>query len=130
MSLSTLLIGIVIAVILFALIISGKLRALVKAFLNLFVEDLASTPEGAEALFNQKEEEVEEKFRRADTVYKKVAGQRKRCKDELEDLENRLKTNENQCERLAKAGDEEGLDIMITLRESVLVTILLSCLIK
>ena len=95
MSLSTLLIVIVIAVILFALIISGKLRALVKAFLNLFVEDLASTPEGAEALFNQKEEEVEEKFRRADTVYKKVAGQRKRCKDELEDLENRLKTNEN-----------------------------------
>ena len=114
MSLSTLLIVIVIAVILFALIISGKLRALVKAFLNLFVEDLASTPEGAEALFNQKEEEVEEKFRRADTVYKKVTGPRKRCKDELEDLENRLKTNENQCERLAKAGDEEGLDIKIT----------------
>ncbi len=113
MSLSTLLVGIVIAVILFALIISGKLRALAKAFLNLFVEDLASTPEGAEALFNQKEEEVEEKFRRADTVYKKVAGQRKRCKDELEELENRLKTNENQCERLAKAGDEEGLDIKI-----------------
>lgn len=113
MSLSTLLIGIVIAVILFALIISGKLRALAKAFLNLFVEDLASTPEGAEALFNQKEEEVEEKFRRADTVYKKVAGQRKRCKDELEELENRLKTNESQCERLAKAGDEEGLDIKI-----------------
>lgn len=113
MSLFTLLIGIVIAVILFALIISGKLRALAKAFLNLFVEDLASTPEGAEALFNQKEEEVEEKFRRADTVYKKVAGQRKRCKDELEELENRLKTNESQCERLAKAGDEEGLDIKI-----------------
>ena len=113
MSLSTLLIGIVIAVILFTLIISGKLRALAKAFLNLFVEDLASTPEGAEALFNQKEEEVEEKFRRADTVYKKVAGQRKRCKDELEELENRLKTNESQCERLAKAGDEEGLDIKI-----------------
>lgn len=113
MSLSTLLIIIVIAVILFALIISGKLRALVKAFFNLFVEDLASTPEGAEALFNQKEEEVEEKFRRADNVYKKVAGQRKRCNDELEELQTRLKTNENQCERLAKAGDEEGLDIKV-----------------
>ena len=54
MSLTTLLIIIVIGVILFALIISGKLRALVKAFFNLFVEDLAATPEGAEALFNQK----------------------------------------------------------------------------
>ena len=119
MSLTTLLIIIVIGVILFALIISGKLRALVRAFFNLFVEDLAATPEGAEALFNQKEEEVEEKFRRADTVYKKVAGQRKRCKDELAELESRLTTVESQCERLAKAHDEEGLDIKISERADI-----------
>ena len=116
MSLTTLLVVIAIGVILFALIISGKLRALLSAFFNLFVEDLASTPEGAEALFNQKEEEVEEKFRRADGVYKKVAGQRKRCKEELEDLQERLKTIESQCDRLAKAHDEEGLDIKLTER--------------
>ena len=101
------------------MIISGKLRALVRAFFNLFVEDLAATPEGAEALFNQKEEEVEEKFRRADTVYKKVAGQRKRCKDELAELESRLTTVESQCERLAKAHDEEGLDIKISERADI-----------
>ena len=115
-SLTKLLIIIAVVVILFALVISGKLRALVKAFLNLFVEDLASTPEGAEALFNQKEEEVEEKFRKADTIYKKVAGQRKRCKEELENLEVKLTTIESQCERLAKAHDEEGLDIKIAER--------------
>ena len=115
-SLTKLLIIIAVVVILFALAVSGKLRALVKAFLNLFVEDLASTPEGAEALFNQKEEEVEEKFRKADTVYKKVAGQRKRCKEELENLEVKLTTIESQCERLAKAHDEEGLDIKIAER--------------
>ena len=118
-SLTKLLIIIAVVVILFALVISGKLRALVKAFLNLFVEDLASTPEGAEALFNQKEEEVEEKFRKADTVYKKVAGQRKRCKEELENLEARLTTIESQCERLAKAHDEEGLDIKIAERADI-----------
>lgn len=116
MSLTTLLVIIIIGVILFALIISGKLRALLRAFFNLFVEDLASTPEGAEALFNQKEEEVEDKFRRADSVYKKVAGQRKRCKEELESLQARLTTIESQCERLAKAQDEEGLDIKLTER--------------
>ena len=115
-SLTKLLIIIAVVVILFALVVSGKLRALVKAFLNLFVEDLASTPEGAEALFNQKEEEVEEKFRKADTIYKKVAGQRKRCKEELENLEVKLTTIESQCERLAKAHDEEGLDIKIAER--------------
>ena len=118
-SLTKLLIIIAVVVILFALAVSGKLRALVKAFLNLFVEDLASTPEGAEALFNQKEEEVEEKFRKADTVYKKVAGQRKRCKEELENLEARLTTIESQCERLAKAHDEEGLDIKIAERADI-----------
>ena len=118
-SLTKLLIIIAVVVILFALAVSGKLRALVKAFLNLFVEDLASTPEGAEALFNQKEEEVEEKFRKADTVYKKVAGQRKRCKEELENLEVKLTTIESQCERLAKAHDEEGLDIKITERADI-----------
>lgn len=118
-SLTKLLIIIAIVVILFALAVSGKLRALIKAFLNLFVEDLASTPEGAEALFNQKEEEVEEKFRKADTVYKKVAGQRKRCKEELENLEVKLTTIESQCERLAKAHDEEGLDIKIAERADI-----------
>ena len=118
-SLTKLLIIIAVVVILFALAVSGKLRALVKAFLNLFVEDLASTPEGAEALFNQKEEEVEEKFRKADTVYKKVAGQRKRCKEELENLEVKLTTIESQCERLAKAHDEEGLDIKIAERADI-----------
>lgn len=118
-SLTKLLIIIAVIVILFALAVSGKLRALVKAFLNLFVEDLASTPEGAEALFNQKEEEVEEKFRKADTVYKKVAGQRKRCKEELENLEVKLTTIESQCERLAKAHDEEGLDIKIAERADI-----------
>lgn len=119
-SLTKLIIFIIIAVIIFALLISGKLRALCKAFFNLFVEDLAATPEGAEALFNQKEEDVEEKFRRADNVYKKVAGQRKRCEDELTTLKGRLKTVEAQCDNLAKANDEEGLDIKINERADII----------
>lgn len=120
MDLTTVIFIIVIGAILFALAISGKLRALVKAFFNLFIEDLASTPEGAEALFNQKEEEVKDKFRRADDIYKKVAGQRKRCKDELEELKNRLVTVEAQCEKLAKAGDEEGLTIKVNERADIM----------
>lgn len=113
MELSKLIFYTIIIIVLIALAASGKLRALTKAFFNLFVEDMASTPEGAEALFNQKIEEVEDKFRRADNVYKKVAGQRKRCKDELSILQNQLITIEKDCETLAKANDEEGLDIKI-----------------
>lgn len=119
MELTKLLIIIAVLVIVFALAISGKLRALVKAFFNLFVEDLASTPEGAEALFNQKEEEVNDKFRRADAVYKKVAGQRKRCKDTITELETKLVQVEAQCDKLAKMQDMEGLDIKIAERADI-----------
>ena len=45
--------------------------------------------------------------------------QRKRCKDELAELESRLTTIESQCERLAKAHDEEGLDIKISERADI-----------
>lgn len=119
MELTKLLIIIAVLVIVFVLAISGKLRALIKAFFNLFVEDLASTPEGAEALFNQKEEEVNDKFRRADAVYKKVAGQRKRCKDTIAELEAKLVQVEAQCDKLAKMQDMEGLDIKIAERADI-----------
>ena len=119
MELSKLIFWTIIVIIVLALGLSGKLRALLTAFFNLFVEDMASTPEGAEALFNQKIEEVEDKFRRADNVYKKIAGQRKRCNDELISLQNQLSTIEKDCERLAKAHDEEGLDIKIQQRADV-----------
>lgn len=119
-SLTKLLIILTVFVVLFVFIISGKARALGRAFLNLFIEDLASTPEGAEALFNQKEEEVNDKFRRADNVYKKVAGQKKRCKDELVQLKDRLIKVESECEKLAKSQDEEGLTIKVNERADIL----------
>lgn len=109
-----------IVIILFVLIISGKARTLLKAFVNLFVEDLASTPEGAEALYTQQEEEIQEKFYNADNAFKKVAGQRSRCKSELDTLKEKLKAVEQQCERLAKLGDEEGLDTKVEEREDIL----------
>lgn len=120
MTLSTMLFGAVLFLIVFLLVISGKLRSLVKAFFNLFVEDMAATPEGAEALFRQKEEETEEKFRRADNVFKKVAGQRKRVQDELVALQGKLAQTEKQCEQLAKSGDEAGLDIKIAERAEII----------
>lgn len=120
MTFAQFIVVVVVLVIIFALLISGKLRALGKAFFNLFVEDLAATPEGADALYRQKEEETEEKFRNADNVYKKIAGQRVRCKNELDSLKEQLKRIEQQCERLAKANDEEGLDIKVQERQDIL----------
>jgi phage shock protein A len=120
MPLSNLIFITVILLLLFIFWKSGKLRALVTGFFNLFVEDLAATPEGAQALFNEKIDEVDEKYRRADNVYKKIAGQRKRCAEELASLKNQLQHVEKDCERLAKAADEEGLDIKIQQRADII----------
>lgn len=119
-SLTKLIIILVVAVVLLILILSGKARTLLKAFFNLFVEDLAATPEGAEALYRQKEEETQEKFRRADAVFKKIAGQRKRAHEELAELKKRLPMVEKACEDFAKKGDDESLDIKISERAEIL----------
>lgn len=120
MSLTKFIVCAVIFVIVFILIISGKARTLLKAFFNLFIEDLAATPEGADALYREKEADTEEKFRHADEVFKKIAGQRTRCKNELQQLNIKLSTIEKQCETLAAKGDEEGLDIKIEERQETI----------
>jgi phage shock protein A len=120
MQLSTLIWITLVIVVLIVFWKSGKLRALTSALFNSCVDDLASTPEGAEALFNQKIEELEDKFRRADEVYKKIAGQRKRCENELAEYQRQLTDVEKSCETLAKNRDEEGLDIKIQQRGDIM----------
>ena len=120
MALTDIIVGLAIFGVIMAFILSGSLRALVKAFFNLFVEDMASTPEGAEALYNQKELEVEEKYRKADEVFKKIAGQKKRCETDIVQLKKKLETVESQCEALAKAGDEEGLNIKLAVHSDTI----------
>lgn len=62
-------IGAVAVVFVLALIIfpgvRGKLKVLVGGFLNIFVEDIAKTPEGAKAVFQQAIEEVQERYNKA-----------------------------------------------------------------
>lgn len=118
-TLSQMIILIIVIAIIAAFACSGKLRAAGKALGNKLIEDKMATPEGAEAMFNQRESEVEDKFRTVDGVYKKIAGQRKRCRDELESLKSQLTVIESQCEKLAKNQDMEGLDIKADERADV-----------
>lgn len=119
-SLTKFIIILMIVLILAILIVSGKARAIGKAFLNLFIEDMAATPEGAEALYRQKEEEVEDMFRKADGVFKKIAGQLSRNEEELKSLQNELPKIEKACEKLAKNNDIEGLEIKAQERQDVI----------
>lgn len=118
--LTQVILGVVIVGVLSIFVISGKARTLGKAFINLFIEDMAATPEGAEALFRQKEDQVSEAFRKADNVYKKMAGQLSRNEEELKSLQNQLPRIEKDCEKLAQKGDREGLMIKAQERSDIL----------
>jgi hypothetical protein len=72
---------------------------------------MAATPEGAEALYSQKEDDVKESLRAADEVYKKIAGQLSRYESELEELQKSLPKIEADSQQLARRGDREGLYI-------------------
>lgn len=102
------IIGIIVAVIVLALIlfpeVRKKLKVLIGGFLNLFVEDAAKTPEGAEAVFTQAIEELREKYNRADTTLNKLAGELSHAENEAVALDAKIKQVEATCERLAKNG--------------------------
>jgi phage shock protein A len=88
-----------------------KLVVLIRGGLNLFVEDRAKTPEGAEAVFTQAINEVEDQYTKASTTYNKLYGKLQRCQEDVVKLNNEIKKAENSCESLAKNGDVENARI-------------------
>lgn len=119
-SLTQTLIGLAVVAFIAILIFSGKARALVKGFINIFIEDRAATPEGADALYSAKEDDVMESLRTADEVFRKIAGQLARYQAELKDLEAKLPRIEQDSIKLAQRGDREGLYIKSQERTDVM----------
>lgn len=83
----------------------GKLVVLIRGGLNLFVEDRAKTPEGAEAVFTQAISEAEEQYTKASTTYNKLYGRKQRLQEDVARLDAEIKKAEDACEALAKKGD-------------------------
>ena len=99
----------VIALVLFPEFRRG-LKVLVSGFLSLFVKDLAKTPEGAEAVYNEAIEEEREMYRKASNVLNKVSGEHQAAQQNLEKLQEAKKKIEATCERLVKEGrDNDAL---------------------
>lgn len=84
-------IGAVAVVFVLALIIfpgvRGKLKVLVGGFLNIFVEDIAKTPEGAKAVFQQAIEEVQERYNKAGDTLNRFVGEQSSVQKNLNKLE-------------------------------------------
>lgn len=98
-----------------------KLTVLLRGGLNVFVEDTAKTPEGAEAVFTQAINEMEDKYSQAASTYNKLHGKLQRCKDDVVKLDNQIKDAEAKCEHLARNGDIENARIYSE-RRSELIT--------
>ena len=84
-----------------------SLKVLCSGFLNLFVQDLAKTPEGATAVYNDAIEEEREMYRKACNLHNKVAGELQAERDNLVKLQEHKKKVEAACERLVKEGREK-----------------------
>lgn len=88
-----------------------KLTVLIRGGLNVFVEDTAKTPEGAEAVFTQAINEVEDQYTKASTTYNKLHGKLQHCKADVTKLNSEIKRAEDSCESLARSGDVENARI-------------------
>jgi phage shock protein A len=93
------------------LLISGKLRTLVKGFIGLFVEDVAKTPEGAAAVYTEAIDKAQDDYNKASNALQKIAGQLQTAKMSLQELQIKIKSCEEKCERFASLGQFEKVEM-------------------
>lgn len=114
------IVAVIVVIVVLALLIfpefRKKLHVLVGGFLNIFVEDAAKTPEGANAVFNQAIEEVQNQYNRAATTLNKLSGELKHAEADVIRISNEIKDVEATCERLVKAGNLKEAEIYASRR--------------
>lgn len=97
-----------------------EFRALFLGWTKMFVRDVASTPEGAEAVYTEKIDQAQETYESTSEAYKRAAGKCKAEKEKLEKLNGRLKQVEAQCQNLATARRVNELQIKAEERTTIL----------
>lgn len=97
-----------------------KLKVLVGGFLNIFVEDVAKTPEGAKAVFQQAIEEVQNRYNKAGDTLNRFRGEQASVQRELNKLHSELQDVEKKCESLVKTGNMADAAIYSARREEIL----------
>lgn len=112
---------IILAVVAFGLILLffPESRVLVTGLLGFFFENIASTPDGAASIYNQKIKDATESYNDALNTHRQAKGQLMSAHDELVSLQEELKQVEKKCENLASRGDKESLMVMAQKRQSI-----------
>ena len=120
MSLNQMIIGIVVIVFILMLILFPEFRALFKGLVRVFVKDMATTPEGAEAIYGEKIDQAQDAYNKADNALKVAAGKLSTAKRDLENLKTRLSKVESECESLVKNGKIDMAQLKADEREDIL----------
>lgn len=119
MELGTLLIIIAAVLCILVLILFPEARALLSGFTRLFIKDMATTPEGAEAIYSEKIEQAQDAYNKADNALKIAAGKLQNAKKDIENLKSRLSNVEAECEVLVKSGKIDMAKIKADEREEI-----------
>lgn len=111
------IVAIVLVVLIFALF--PEARSLFKGFTRLFIKDMATTPEGAEAIYGEKIEQAQDAYNKADNAYKVAAGKLSNAQKDMKNLKVRIEKVEAECESLVKANKIDLARLKAEEREEV-----------
>lgn len=120
MSLMHLIIGIAIFIFVLLLVLFPEFRALLKGFARVFIKDMATTPEGAEAIYGEKIDEAQDAYSKADNAYRVAAGKLSTAKRDMENLISRRTKVEAECETFVKNGKIDMAQLKSEEREEII----------
>lgn len=118
--LTKLLIYLAIIVFVLLLVLFPEFRKLFTGFTRVFIKDMATTPEGAEAIYAEKIAEAQDKYNKADNALRMASGRLATEQDKLKSLEKKLKDVESSCETLVKAGKFDSAQIKAEERAEIM----------
>ena len=120
MELGKLIFIVAVVVIVLILILFPEARKLLSGFTRLFIKDMATTPEGAEAIYEEKIDQAQESYNKADNAYKIAAGKLSNAQKDLDRKRKRLVNVESECESLVKTNQIELAQLKAEEREEIL----------
>lgn len=112
------ILGVILAVAI--LVIFPKARALLKGFVNIFIEDKAATPDGLRALFAEKIDEAQDSYEQAASMLRRVTGEYATCQRRIETLKQELANTERSTETAVRTGRMEDAQLFAEKREELL----------
>lgn len=123
MSLMHLIIGLAVFFFILLVALFPEFRTLLKGFARVFIKDMATTPEGAEAIYGEKIDEAEDRYNKADNAYRIAVGKLSNAKKDMETLKLRLGKVEAECETFVKNGKMDMATLKSEEREEILADI-------